>query len=1146
MRVSRLEIFGFKSFMDQLALPINAGVSGVVGPNGCGKSNIVDALRWVLGETRARNLRGTVSEDIIFNGTEKLRPLGLTEVSITLRAQSDNFFEDLVSTASEIESIEEQAQSEVAEEIGDEPIEEVSVEPEADVDSSIIGDDSAEKVDQVENREPSKSSGHPHLRVIDGKLADPEVEHKVEKLETSSETSQGEVREESKSTGRMPSENLSIASRFSWLKAANEVQITRRLYRSGESEYFINRVACRLKDIVELLRAVGLGPRTYTIVAQGEVSRIISAKSEEKRTILEEAAGVLGFRDKIAAATRRLEETDTNVSRLDDVIKEVTRQVNSLKRQAQRARARAELKAEITRLERSLLGDRYVNLAQRKKVEVVALENSKSSESAIEAKVQKAHADEEQFRAEMMGIDMEHDSVRAKVDSLKEDLYRRQRNRQTKMSRIGELRSLQNFARSEIERTKERDATIEERIKQTEESLHGHKSEEENLSKQIGELEVHSDAELKAAAVEVSSWRDKLKQKEREVSGAKEHVIRSQSRLNSLREQIRAASPLIQLKRSVGKYTETLAGEALGVLADGLRVPDGLATAVQAVCRERAGFLVVAESQRVARQLVDQLNSGSETDVAIGLLQSGKTVDDQPSVHRFDLPKLIEKIEVLPGYELAAGRIFADVYLAESLELALIELEKNKSAKGLTVVTRDGDILSDYSFYRFRNESGLVELKARERELEAQLVSQQQELDSFVNLRDETQRSLVVAEGVQAEALRKSEERQRELKRLLQLQGNVRGRLHSEHRIVEQLKTDLLRAEQQRGQIEQRIERLKGEETECENELAALSSDEERAIEAELKELTVRSEELDRHRQSGLARLSELRNLFDGVRSELDAARGEKTRLTLELQKVEIEMSNIQQKILEDLGEQELKNIESMESGENQSLLSDEERDSQNSSLMQLRARIQREGDVDPSSIEQYDQESQRLSDLIAQKSDLEQAAVTLRKMIAKLTKISQDRFLTTFAAVNENFARLIPKLFGGGSARLELLDPANPLTSGVEIIARPPGKKLKNIELLSGGEKALCAISLIFSMFLHRPSPLCVLDEVDAPLDEANVVRFANIIKEMSSKTQFLVITHNKQTMTICDNLVGVTMAEPGASKLITVSLEEAQSAVA
>ncbi|RIL06153.1 MAG: hypothetical protein DCC75_11050, partial [Proteobacteria bacterium] len=305
MKVARIEIFGFKSFLDRLILPIQPGLTGVVGPNGCGKSNIVDALRWVLGETRASSLRGTSLEDVIFNGTEKLRPLGLAEVTLTLKASERDFFSDLLVSLG-------RTQEQVPELVLG-----------AALDSGSALEVAAPDTQPAEHGTLVRS-GRPNLRVISGAL-DPQ--HQPESSEPSLDESmpENELLESGATPELEAPPETAMLTRYAWLKSVEEVQITRRLYRSGESEFFINRVPCRLKDIKELFRVAGLGARAYTIVAQGEVSRIVTSRPEERRLIIEEAAGVTGFRDKIAAANRRLEETATNISRIEDVIKEVTR-----------------------------------------------------------------------------------------------------------------------------------------------------------------------------------------------------------------------------------------------------------------------------------------------------------------------------------------------------------------------------------------------------------------------------------------------------------------------------------------------------------------------------------------------------------------------------------------------------------------------------------------------------------------------------------------------------------------------------------------------------------------------------------------------------------------------------------------------------
>ena len=326
--------------------------------------------------------------------------------------------------------------------------------------------------------------------------------------------------------------------------------------------------------------------------------------------------------------------------------------------------------------------------------------------------------------------------------------------------------------------------------------------------------------------------------------------------------------------------------------------------------------------------------------------------------------------------------------------------------------------------------------------------------------------------------------------------------------------------------------------------MAAAVPDSDNALHAELRELNLKYQELDQGRRAGRDKLSAAAEAVDLKRRELDSQRAKANHQELDRQKLELEIGNLRQRIHTEYGPEVEQLILSDESSSG--TIDDQQRHDLEAEAEDLRAKILREGDVDPTSIQRYAEESKRLADLTAQKVDLEEAQKTLKRTIEKLTETSLHRFQTIFEAVRKNFTELVPRLFGGGKGDLQLTDPSNPLESGIDIIARPPGKKLKSIELLSGGEKALCAPALIFGMFKERPSPLCVLDEVDAPLDEANLARFLGLVKEMSDRTQFILVTHNKASMAVADQLVGVTMQEPGASKTITVSLQEAYSQVA
>jgi chromosome segregation protein len=370
-------------------------------------------------------------------------------------------------------------------------------------------------------------------------------------------------------------------------------------------------------------------------------------------------------------------------------------------------------------------------------------------------------------------------------------------------------------------------------------------------------------------------------------------------------------------------------------------------------------------------------------------------------------------------------------------------------------------------------------------------------------------------------------------------QGNVRGLLQAERAILEQLDQDGQRAQEQVEELQSHADDLRHEAAVVEEDIEALEAlvddaDDEDG-EVVVAELSCADQERRNHREV-LARVSE--ELMQ-VRSELDRTRAANARFEIELQKIQVERQSVCERFIAEQGTEEFQRLAEM--GAPEERLSADDKQQLQGRVTQLRNRIVREGEVDPSSIEQYEAEKERLDGIVRQKEDLERAATTLKESLQRLTATSEERFLATFQAVRRNFSRLVPSLFGGGAADLSLSDPTKPLESGVDISVRPPGKKLKSIDLMSGGEKALCATALIFAMFLERPSPLCVLDEVDAPLDEANLQRFLKVIREMSASTQFLMITHNKASMAAADTLVGVTMPTPGASKLITVSLKEA-----
>jgi len=1133
MRVTRLEVFGFKSFMDRIVLPLNSGITGVVGPNGCGKSNIVDALRWVLGETRARNLRGAIAEDVIFNGTEKLRPLGLAEVSITVASENKNFFEDVISPGLEADNV---------------------------IESIEFEDESAAKIIKADSNQAASAPLSDnqrevgHLKVIDGGA--------LENTEASAEaTSQPEglaakieVEGGSNAAENASKRANSLVDKFSWLRSASEVQITRRLYRSGESEYFINRVPCRLKDIVDIFRAVGMGARTYNIVAQGEISRIITTKPEEKRAIIEEAAGVLGFRDRIASTNRRLKETEFNISRVTDIVKEVERNVASLKRQAAKAKSRESLKSRVMELEDALFRDKIGRLYSEQESLKNLLTSVKEEQGSLEEALNQVHTEESEARTRLMGIDVEADAIRSRIDTIREDLNNRERQLQAKKSRLQELVVLEQAAGTELRRLKERETTLQERRTACQDNIKSFSSSESDISTQISGLESGSHEDLKVAAERLNQAREALRSTEAEIRTMRDKLVADESRLGALNEQLKAASPATKLKETLGEEGREYLNRAMGLLVDGIKVPNQYAAAIQAVLAEKTSFLVSNDVDGLSKSFVAAVLKNEKSNKkgqALGIFKAGNAPAYRVATLKSQLvdgvKSALDIVEAKPEYSLATSNILAEVYCADNAESAQAFIEKIKEMElsvEPVVVTLAGDIYTRYGFYSLRHEGGLVQLKNRIAELEVSVASYKERQAELNATKEQRQSDVSKCEQHHAQVLRESQERARLVKELSQKLGSARGRLHAEERLLDQIGKDLERTAEQTQDTLQRIEKLKQDQETMKAQISDEVTEEEKAQRKELEELTQKSQGVEATRREGRQMLMAVSDRLNKARSELDKSRSAESRCSLDLQKVDLDISHTKEMAIEHLGLEVVDAVVKLTAADlEERRLADGVQAEYRDEVQKLKSRILREGDVDPTSIERCDEETKRLEDLEKQKVDLESAHKTLTKTVERLIEISQQRFIDTFNAVNKNFSELAPKIFGGGNAHLELTDPANPLESGVEIAARPPGKKLKSIELLSGGEKTLCAIALIMGMFLERPSPICVLDEVDAPLDEANIVRFLSLIKEMSTTTQFFLITHNKQTMSVSDQLVGVTMEQPGASKIVTVSLQEAYS---
>jgi len=1189
MRVARLEVFGFKSFMNRLMLPLEGGITGVVGPNGCGKSNIVDALRWVLGETRASNLRGELLEDVIFNGTDKFRPLGLAEVSITLRSRGDNFFSDLLT-----------------------PLEVLRLEKPELLQPNIAFSGSFESRSGTSNEKLTDSqaaSAHKNigLTVIDG-FKDRIKEDRAKDVDDSTNLENPVDLENplvlevgNPSDIAVDSENAAeeipipaILNRFSWLKATSEVQITRRLYRSGESEFFLNRVSCKLKDIKDLLRAVGLGPRSYTIVAQGEIGRIVSARPEDRRAIIEEAAGVLGIKDRIAAAKRRLDETRANLVRLEDLIGEASRQVNSLKRQAARAESRLELKTRLEFLDNVLLLARIARLDGVLVGLKSRLSEAQTQERALVEKLQLKRVQEQSNLNQLSEVETQGDALRLEVDQIKEEIHRRRRLLFEQEARLSELRSVAGLKKDESATNQERANNLRLRRSQQEQEKNEAQKEFDAVSIEVTSLEKGNDDELRLSNSNLQTAREVLRNADGKLRNARENLLRTQTRVSEVEKHIVASSPLTQIQRTLGErspLTEELKRQSRP-LSDALRVPGDLTTAVRAILGERAGFLVAGDPFEVARiaglgelatrkngfclgvmrssaadsaalmQNATGLKNATSLELAAAVSESTEhsTTGGKTAVLPHVVP-LLTRISVEPWGQQAAEELLGNVLLAQTAESAMQFFSTAHDEQGMpvrrseTVVTLKGEMFTADSFFIFNHEGGVLELKVRLEQMQTELRGLESEMSTCTNARELAAASVSAAEIRNRQALDDSQARQAAVRALLNRQGNARGRLDSIDRMLRQTINDAERAEQAVRLCCMKIEEAEKSAGLILAKLEELKTADTSAAEARLLTLQEQYKALDLQRAGLRALVSTAANENNEIQRSIETLRREISRAELEQQKIGMDRQHVidsfvniygQEAFNLKAGNRKASNLETgASSNENTESVTAEaflefERESAT-----IRNRIIREGDVDPTTIEQYKIENERLIELTNQQTDLTKAVNTLAATVVSLEKASVERFVTTFNAVARHFELLIPRLFGGGRGELVLSTPDAPLQSGVEILVRPPGKKPKIIELLSGGEKALCATAMIFAMFLVRPSPLCVLDEVDAPLDEANLVRLLTLIKEMSLKTQFLMITHNKESMAMADNLVGVTMQEPGSTQILTVSLQEAFSHV-
>jgi len=1203
VRIKRLQLIGFKSCMESTVLDFPRGVTGIVGPNGCGKSNIVDALRWVLGEQSAKHLRGQSMDDVIFAGNERYAPLGFAEVSITL-----------------------------------------------DTDGAL-----------PTIAEPE--SGDEHASAI-----------------------------------------------LAALKDAPEIEVTRRLFRSGESEYLINGRACRLRDITELFLGTGVGTKAYSIIEQGRVGQIVNAKPDEIRLFIEEAAGTTLYRSRKLAAERKIERTKSNLLRVSDIVSELDRQAASLRRQVRGAVRYGELKAEELSLDRALARVRFSALHERRQELDGQLEALRSREHVAREAARTVLGSRDVVRQRQASGAQESDDarreyyeVRGRLTALaQEQQFLEQRRTELSTSRDASVSEMDAIvarlslvrdasaaaaneriecererealtvaaaseeaclaerdiaaatAAAELERFRTRSlATLAEEVRLANESsaltrqreaiggrltrLREEESSLGTLSQQLIDLIQQSRGRLDDIVIEIDSATGGKNTAARRVGdlassrrGAEQvaeqrrnDVASLESRYNSLKE---LSEGFAEYGEGVRRFMRNGGHEASGasaVLADVIDIDSGFERAVAAVLDDRLQCVVVPTADDGLRgaTYLRETDAGRASFIPMKPPREigGRDVEALPPA---GWSWLRERVRVKPGYEAPVFSLLEGVAVGSSL--GSVVSEWRSAGCRATLVTIEGEVLEPTGIVTGGSgrpaEEGLlarkaelrgiriklvdVEVKAREARAAFERISREsEESEKVLGEIDHRLHELTVTRvGAEAELELQRQNLSRTRDRAVSLATEIDSLVREDAQIREQCEALRARAAQvalERQVIDDGSRRLEAEKCSLEEERdgarmelagvrireAALGQkvesvlqrsesaivqqqdldlryrvlEERRArdameletvcarlgdpslqidrLEDDLKAASSRSERLEALVGESRDAMTRLERELDDLSLSIEAIRDERSGMEIALKECELERASIDSGLRERLGigEADLAtdgSTPSIREGRDAAMLSDD--------LDRVHAAIRRLGAVNVGAVAELEEIDARLGELVAQRDDLERSIEDLRGTISQLNRLSRQRFKDTFDKVNDIFHETFPRLFHGGKAWLSMTDESNLLETGVEIFVQPPGKKLGNIDLLSGGEKALTAVSLIFSLFLHKPSPFCVLDEVDAPLDDANIGRFARMVDEMSARSQFLLITHNKKTMESCDTLYGVTMREPGVSKIVSVELSQ------
>jgi chromosome segregation protein len=1208
LKLKRVEIQGFKSFFEKSEMRFNgSGIAAIVGPNGCGKSNLSDAISWVLGEQSAKTLRGSRMEDVIFAGTRERKPLGMASVTMTL------------------------------------------VDPGNHLNGLANG--------HANGHSNGHANGHGHHDSASKPI---------------------------------------------------EMTITRRLFRSGESEYLIDGKTARLRDIQDLFLGTGLGPESYAIIEQGRIGQILSNKPQDRRAVMEEAAGITKFKTKKRLAEAKLEGAKQNLTRVFDILEEVSRQVNSLKRQASKAKRYNELKTEMVEQLRQALSGRFRMLEREAAKTALDLNVATSEFQALSAQVAENEGEHGRMQEQCYRVEAELTEARRQVAELRVDQERTRGRLESQARQIGaieqrlaqgetetqELQARHERLAQELETHLSAVSEIESQTESARERLAEKTAEREELNKALQErartLETGRQQVLRLLG-EASALKNQLAQIDEYLSAIDRDTARSEreeeasladmQRLEAMRaelsgkisdrqlelestedrkrgveeelsvqkgraaqarrdfEQLRSEASQLNARRdsleqilshrsyttdSVKRlFTAIESGQAIdfkpvGVLADFVEVDTAYEKAAEEFLHEELEYVVV-QDWNAAERGIDLIRTDLDGRATF-LVESGSPEAAVPLDRSGDLTqRLSDHVRFTNGLTQAPANLIprlANCYLTEDRAAAqrlAVEFPEaffllpdgisyhghavsggKKTGSGPLALKRE---LREVSHQAAARQKSLSETQKLLEELDSEIahmvedldrlraVQQSQEKDALAlehesrKLGEEFSRASSRLSVARLELDRLGQERQRtrdQRERNIQLVDEKEAARSVQEQVLEQSRADFdemqedafkigeehaeLRADLAGFEERRRAEKAAQVRLETQlHEIAArrdgIGSEMERLgvdrahllsnnIELDQRSATLAEQigcleqvvlQLSERETASRSSLAALEESLKQLRAGVNASQEKRSQIEVELVKLQAEMKYLDETSRKELNApmEELAQAEETVLDE-AGLVEAEQR------YQELRAKIEALGPVNPSAWEEFQEAQQRYDFLNTQRQDLLDSIRDTEKAIHEIDAESRRRFADAFEHINTNFREMFKTLFGGGVGEMRLTDETNVAESGIDIVASPPGKKLQSVLLLSGGEKSLTAMALLMAIFQYQPSPFCVLDEVDAPLDEPNIERLTRLLHEMSAQTQFIVITHAKRTMEAAQALYGVTMQEPGISKLVSVKFQQ------